>query len=472
MHLKQTKIICTIGGGSRGEKKFIRQLFDAGMNVARLNTAHMTTEQADTVVANIRAVSERIGILIDTKGPEVRTCEMENPIEKAVGDTLRISDSQTPENGFKVNYEGFVEATPVGASILIDDGEIQLSVTDKNADELICTAVNGGTIQNRKSINVPGIKLDMPALTEQDADFISWATRAVIEYIAHSFVRSRDDVMAIQSILDTLKSPIKIIAKIENREGLDNLDSILDVAHGIMVARGDLGIEIPAQEVPIIQKHIIKTCIRRVKPVITATQMLHSMIDNPRPTRAEVSDVANAIFDGTDAVMLSGETAYGKYPIEAVQTMADIALNVEAQNAPPDSNLPVFQQEEALMPRNHLSKSAVAMAATIPAKAIVTSTKSGDTALICSSYRGRTPIYAISGSERTVRELSLSFGVYAEQIDIPETVEEFIKTSLRQLISEDYIEMEDLVMFIGGGHLISAHTNFIMVDTPAVLLKM
>jgi pyruvate kinase len=470
MQSKQTKIICTISG-HRCEPDFIRQLVDSGMNVARLNTAHISTAEAETIIANIRTISDRIGILIDTKGPEVRTCEIEDPIELKTGDAVCIAADHVPEKGFKVNYEDFVAEVPVGSAILIDDGEIQLSVTERSGSTLLCTASNDGEIKNRKSVNVPGIKLNMPALTEKDAEFIDWATRSDVEFIAHSFVRNRDDVMAIQSILDMRKSPIKIIAKIENRAGVDNLDSILDVAHSIMIARGDLGIEIPAEEVPIIQKQMIRTCIRRVKPVITATQMLHSMIDNPRATRAEVSDVANAIYDGTDAVMLSGETAYGKYPVEAVQTMADIARNVEAQKGTLSYTLPVFQQAEDLMARNHLAKSAVAMAAMLPAKAIITSTKSGDTAQICASYRGKTPIFALSASARTVRELSLSYGVQAEQIDVPHTTDELVKSCLRKLLDEEHIATDDLVVFIGGGHIYSAHTNFLQIDTPATLLK-
>lgn len=470
MHSKQTKIICTIAG-DRCDPDFIQQLVDTGMNVARLNTAHITTAEAETIIANIRSVSDQVGILIDTKGPEVRTCEMEAPIALTTGDTLHIASAHVPENGFKVNYEDFVAEIPIGSNILIDDGEIQLAVTDKTTTELVCTASNDGEIKNRKSVNVPGIKLNMPALTVKDGEFIDWATHSEVEFIAHSFVRNRDDVMAIQSILDMRKSPIKIIAKIENREGVDHLEEILDVAHSVMIARGDLGIEIPAEEVPIIQKQMIRACIRRVRPVITATQMLHSMIDNPRPTRAEVSDVANAIYDGTDAVMLSGETAYGKYPVEAVQTMADIARNVEAQKDPLSFTLPVFQQSEGLMPRNHLAKSAVAMAATLPAKAIITSTKSGDTAQICASYRGQTPILALSASARTVRELSLSYGVYAEQIEVPRTTDMLVKTCLKKLLDEGHIAADDLIVFIGGGHIYSAHTNFLQVDTPAILLN-
>jgi pyruvate kinase len=468
---KQTKIICTIAGG-RCDTDFIRQLFESGMNIARLNTAHISTEQADMIVANIHAVSDRIGILIDTKGPEVRICELDEPLEIKSGDTIKISGEEVPECGFKVNYEEFVEEVPTGSPLLIDDGEIRLEVVDKTDSMLTCIASNDGVIQNRKSVNVPDIQLNMPALTEKDAQFIDWATRRDdIEFIAHSFVRNRDDIMAIQTLLDMRKSPIKIIAKIENRQGVDNIESILDVAHAAMVARGDLGIEIPPQEVPIIQKQLIKTCIRRVKPVITATQMLHSMIDNPRATRAEVSDVANAIYDGTDAVMLSGETAYGKYPVEAVQTMADIARNVEAQKLSLSHKLPVVQQTEELMPRNHLAKAAVSMAAMLPAKAIITSTKSGDTAQVCASYRGKTPIIALSASLRTVRELSLSYGVYAERIDIPQSTDDLVRNALKLLVKEGHFDKEDTVVFIGGGQIYSAHTNFLQVDTPATLLK-
>ncbi|MBN2703589.1 MAG: pyruvate kinase [Pontiellaceae bacterium] len=470
MYTKRTKIICTIAG-TRCDPEFIRSLYQNGMNLVRLNTAHITTEEAEHIVTNVRAVSEYIGILIDTKGPEVRTRDMEEPIELKTGDQVMIAADRKPEGGFRVNYEDFVHEVPCGSTILIDDGEIQLSVTEKTETTLICTADNDGIIKNRKGVNVPGIKLNMPALTEKDAEFIDWATRNDIEYIAHSFVRNRDDALAVQSLLNTRKSPIKIIAKIENREGVENVDSILEIAHAIMIARGDLGIEIPAEEVPIIQKRLIKTCILRGKPVITATQMLHSMIENPRATRAEVSDVANAIYDGTDAVMLSGETAYGKYPVEAVQTMADIARNVEAQTISLSDTLPVFQQAEDYMPRNHLAKAAVTMAAKLPAKAIVTSTKSGDTAQICASYRGRTPVIALSASMRTVRELSLNYGVLAEQIDIPQSTDALVKAALKKLIAEGHFGMEDTIVFIGGGQIYSSRTNFLQVDTPATLLK-
>jgi len=470
MQSKQTKIICTIAG-NKCDPSLIEALYNAGMNVARLNTAHISTEEAATIISNIHSISNDIAILIDTKGPEVRICELSESLPVKTGETVTISSSTPSEKGFQVNYVNFVDEVPLNSKILIDDGDVELEVIEKTDSELICQTLNDGVISNRKSINVPGIELLLPALTTRDAEFINWAAEANVDFIAHSFVRNRDDVMAVQTILDMHKSEIKIIAKIENRKGVENLDDILSVAHGIMIARGDLGIEIPAEEVPIIQKQIIRTCIRRIKPVITATQMLHSMINNPRPTRAEVSDVANAIYDGTDAVMLSGETAYGKYPVEAVTTMANIARSIEAKKPCTSYKLPVIQQESNLMPRNHLAKSAVAMASSLPVKAIITSTKSGDTAEICAAYRGKVPIFALSASMRTVRELALTYGVYAKPIEIPSTTDELVKNTLQLLLDEGAFGMDDMIIFIGGGQIYSSHTNFLQIDTPATLLK-
>jgi pyruvate kinase len=472
MRNKQTKIICTLAENRCGPD-FIRQLIENGMDVVRLNTAHMDIASAEKIVANIRAVSDRVGILLDTKGPEVRTCNLTTPLLLKTGERVEVGVAHVPKNGFQVSYSGFVDEVPLGSRILIDDGLIALSVEKKTGDTLICTALNDGEIKNKKGVNVPGVKLDLPALTEKDAEFIDWATRNEVDFIAHSFVRCREDILAIQGILDLRRSPIKIIAKIENREGVTHLESILDVAYGIMVARGDLGIEIPAEEVPGVQKEMIKTCIRRIKPVITATQMLQSMVDNPRPTRAEVSDVANAIYDGTDAVMLSGETAYGKFPVESVQMMAKIAKTVESQKESLLATLPVFQQSSDLMPRNHLAKAAVSCAAALPVKAILTSTSAGRTARICASYRGNIPILALSENMSTVRQLSLSYGVYSARIAVSQTTDdELVKVCLRKMLEEKRIEPDDLIVFIGGGHLdASQHTNFLQIETPAILLK-
>ncbi len=469
MYSKQTKIICTLAD-NRCEPEFIQQLVTNGMNVARLNTAHITTEAAQQMVRNIRSVSDRIGILIDTKGPEVRTCDLEEPINVLSGDQVFITNEPTGPGDFKVSYDGFVKEIPVGSQILIDDGELELSVTGRSAGRLHCTVQNDGAIKNRKSLNVPGVHLHLPALTEKDGAFIEWATKNEIDFIAHSFVRDRDDVMAIQSILDMRKSSIKIIAKIENREGVENLDSILDVAHSVMVARGDLGIEIPAEEVPFIQKRIIRTCIKRLKPVITATQMLHSMIENPRATRAEVSDVANAILDGTDAVMLSGETAYGKFPAEAVQTMSNIAHAVEKQKESMRLSSGKTRANSSDLPGSHLAKAAVTCATELPVQAVITSTKSGETALTCASHRGRTPIFALSENMRTVRELSLCYGVYSAKIKVPETTDELVRVCLNKLLDEKKIDTKRLIVFLGGGHIYSHHTNFMQIETPATLL--
>ena len=472
MRNKQTKIICTLAV-NRSDSDFIAQLVENGMDVVRLNTAHLSIADAEKIIANIRSVSDRVGILLDTKGPEVRTCNLDKTLYLKTGDTVEISSTAVPKSGFQVSYSGFVEDVPPGSRVLIDDGLLALSVDRKNGDTLICTALNDGEIKNKKGVNVPGVQLDLPALTEKDAEFIDWATRSPVDFIAHSFVRCREDVLAIQSILDLRHSPIKIIAKIENQEGVKNLDSILDVAHGIMVARGDLGIEIPAEEVPGIQKRMIMACIRRVKPVITATQMLQSMVDNPRPTRAEVSDVANAVYDGTDAIMLSGETAYGKFPVEAVQIMSKIAKTVESQKASLLDVLPVYEQSADVMPRNHLAKAAVSCAAALPVKAIVTSTNAGITARICASYRGNIPVLALSENMSTVRQLSLSYGVYSAKIDVSQTTDdELVRVCLRKMLDEKRIELDDLIVFVGGGHQqASQHTNLLQIETPAILLK-
>ncbi|HEY5652854.1 MAG TPA: pyruvate kinase [Pontiella sp.] len=473
MQLKLTKITCTISD-RRCDPEFLQKLIDEGMNVARLNTAHIETTDADRVVANIRQVSDdRIGILVDTKGPEVRTLDIKEDISITAGDLLQISGKEQPEKGFKVNYPDFVNDVQIGDDILIDDGETKLTVTDKNENFLTVQAGNTGVIKNRKSVNVPGRELvNLAALTEKDERFVRWAAQNDIDFIAHSFVRNRADVESIQKILDEYNSPIQIIAKIENREGVDNLEEILDVAYGVMVARGDLGIEIPAQEVPIIQKRIIQQCRARLKPVITATQMLHTMIENPRPTRAEVSDVANAIYDGTDSIMLSGETAYGDYPVEAVRMMNTIARCVEAEKAGPMSeHLDVVQQDAELMQRNHLVKSAVKMASHLPAQAIVTATTSGDTARVCASYHSGTPIIALSSNPQVVRQLALSYGVHSELMDVPSGTDQLLKAAARTVLDSYGINADEPVVFVSGGRIDGKHKNFIQIEAPIHVLK-
>ena len=308
--LKHTKIIATISD-QRCEVEFIDALYKAGMNVARLNTAHLQEDGLTKIVSNIRAVSDRIGILVDTKGPEVRTTITNEPIDFKSGDKVKMIgniDGETSRDCIYVSYANFVKDLQIGSDILIDDGDLELKVSDKTADYLMCEVQNDATLGSRKSVNVPGVRINLPSLTDKDRVNIDWAIKNNIDFIAHSFVRNMQDVLDIQEILDAQKSSIKIIAKIENQEGVDNIDEILKAAYGVMIARGDLGIEVPAEKIPGLQRVLIRKCVEAKKPVIVATQMLHTMIKNPRPTRAEVTDIANAIYYRTDALMLSGET--------------------------------------------------------------------------------------------------------------------------------------------------------------------
>ena len=312
---KFTKIVATISD-KRCDVDFIRQLYEEGMNVVRMNSAHLNREGFLKIINNVRSVSNRIALLIDTKGPEVRTTVAENDaIELRTGETVKITGNAelvSTRECLAVSYPNFVRDLNVGDDILIDDGEIDLNVVSKEGEYLMCVVQNDGMLGSRKSVNVPGVRINLPSLTEKDRQNILFAIEQKLDFIAHSFVRSKQDLLDIQEILDEHKSPIKIISKIENQEGVDNIDEIIQHCYGVMVARGDLGIEVPQERIPGIQRKLIRKCVKAHKPVIVATQMLHSMIENPRPTRAEVNDVANAIYYRTDALMLSGETAYGK----------------------------------------------------------------------------------------------------------------------------------------------------------------
>ena len=431
------------------------------MDVVRLNTAHQDPADTLRVIKNVRAVSDTVALMLDTKGPEVRTVGVETPIEVATGDRVRICTESGPKS-FQVSYAKFVPDIPEGAHILIDDGLLELVVVKKGDAHLECEVKNDGAIRNKKSINVPGVHLNLPSLSERDRTYIDFAIEHDLDFIAHSFVRNRKDVEDIQAILDEHKSKVKIIAKIENRQGVENLQEILDVVFGVMVARGDLGIEIPASQVPGIQKQIINMCVKRAKPVITATQLLHSMIENPRPTRAEVSDVANAVFDGTDALMLSGETASGKYPVEAVSTLAEIALVVEREK-PRFWDLPVFQVKNRL--RNYLAKAAISAALELPVKAMVVDTESGYSARIISAYRGTIPVFATSPHMRVVRELSLSYGVNPSYLPKPKATYDLVRNSLAVLLDNASITLDDLVVILAGTPGRSTGSNFIELNT-------
>jgi pyruvate kinase len=445
---RKTKIGATISSNNCSVP-FIEGLFKAGMNVVRLNTAHMNHEDALEVIANTRAVSEKIGILLDTKGPEIRTCLSDVPLSVKGGDFIRIKgapDEKSHDDIICVSHADFVADVPVGSSILIDDGLLALAVIEKDENYLKCVVENDGTISERKSINIPAVHVKLPALSEKDKGFIRFAAEQDLDFIAHSFVRNKEDVFAVKSILDEKNSRIKIIAKIENAQGVENLQEILDHVYGVMIARGDLAVEIPTEQIPLIQKRIIKACIERRRPVIVATQMLHSMIQSPRPTRAEVSDVANACLDHTDAIMLSGETANGKYPELAVRIMAKIAEEVESDKRG-NIDIPYSSSNKLAA---YLAKAAVKAAMRLETKAIVADSLTGKSIRALAAYRGSNVIYAQIYNRRVVRQLSLSYGVYADYIPLDITANQPLKESICRLIAENRFKDSDLIVILAG----------------------
>lgn len=471
MMLKQTKIVASISD-LRCDVDFIRALYEAGMNVVRMNTAHANREGFERLIANVRTVSNRIAILMDTKGPEVRTTECaDGSIDFKTGDVVRIvgnPELKTTKDCIAVTYTDFVKDLNVGDEILMDDGELDLRVTEKTDEALTCEICNDATLGSRKSVNVPGVRINLPSLTEKDRNNILYAIEKDIDFIAHSFVRNKQDVMDIRQILDAYGSDIRIIAKIENQEGVDNIDEILEVADGVMVARGDLGIEVPQERIPGIQRQLIRKCILAKKPVIVATQMLHTMINNPRPTRAEVTDIANAIYYRTDALMLSGETAYGKYPVEAVRTMAKIAAQAEKDKlAENDIRIPL---EEGTDVTAFLAKQAVKATTKLPIRAIITDSFSGRMARNLAAFRGKYPVLAICYKEKTMRHLALSYGV--EAIYMPEKAngQAYYFAALRKLLDDGVLTENEMVAYLSGGKQ-GAQTSFLEINVVGDVLK-
>ena len=467
---KRTKIIATISD-QRCDVEFIRSLYEAGMNAARINSAHVTTESAAKVVENVRKVSDRIAIIIDTKGPEIRVTGMapgfETGIKVSRGDMIRIKGSETnePSNNevVYVNDSSIYKDVPVGAAILIDDGELEMEVTEKKDDELICRVKNNGVIKPRKSVNIPNVPINLPSVTERDFEFINWAIDMDIDFIAHSFVRKKEDVLAVKKIIEERNSTIKIISKIENQEGVNNIDEILDETYGIMVARGDLGVEIPAERIPGTQRFLVNKCIESKIPVIIATQMLHTMISNPRPTRAEISDVANAIYQRVDAVMLSGETANGQYPVEAVKTMARVAREIEkdtAQNSPNyDMNLVRINNEITAQ----LSRSAVRACINLPIRAIIIDTLSGRTGRYLAAFRGEKPVYAVCYRKSVMRQLGISYGIHAMYREPTINHESFLLGVLYYLEDRKWLCKEDMIVVIGGSFGAAKGASFLEI---------
>ena len=449
--MKKTKIVCSISD-RRCEVDFLRKLFFAGMNVVRMNTAHATPDGIRTIIRNTREVSPHLALLIDTKGPEVRTTNVEHPITYKKGDVVKIfgrPEMDTTHDIVNVSYTDFTKCVGKGAHILFDDGLLDMLVMEQVGPMLVAQVQNDGVLGAHKSVNVPGVHIDLPALTEKDKKNINLAIDEDIDFIAHSFVRSADDVMAVQKMLDERGSDIKIISKIENQEGVDNIDEIIDASYGIMIARGDLGIEVPLEQIPGIQRTIMHKCEQKKKPVIVATQMLHTMIDNPRPPRAEVTDIANAIYSRTDALMLSGETASGKYPLEAVQTMAAIAEQAEQDRMNSDDfDIPL---SSTCSQREFLAHTAIESTRKLGVAGIIAASESGQTARDIAAFRGPTPVLAICyNNEKTMRWLNLSYGV------IPIYQKKHLSSlflfvaALRMLLQKGYIKKDDKIAYLGG----------------------
>lgn len=464
---KKTKIVCTISDKNCGVD-FIRDLYERGLNVVRMNTAHLNDEGIHMLVSNVRSVSNQIPILIDTKGPEIRTTVFEEGYTEQFiifepGDKVEMvgdPEGKTTKERISMNYINFVEDVPVGAVVLIDDGEIAFKVIEKEDGVIIAEATNHGELGQRKSVNVPGVSIKLPSLTPKDRHNIDVAIKEDIDFIAHSFVRTKQDVLDIQEILDAQNSPIKIIAKIENQEGVDNIDEILDVAYGVMVARGDLGIEVAQEKIPGIQRMLIRKCMQRHKPVIVATQMLHTMIKNPRPTRAEISDIANAVFAHTDAVMLSGETAYGAYPREAVQTMAEVCREAEAELETQRYAVPTALNHISESINVYLCKHAAISCDSLGVKSLVTSNNTGVTSRTLCAFRPHVPIHALCNDKHIARILNLSFGVqpyFVEFSDPSMQATAFQQLGLRQLIARGTLQEDELIACLRGATGLGAY---------------
>ncbi|EST54742.1 pyruvate kinase [Brevibacillus panacihumi W25] len=453
--LRKAKIVCTIGPASESVET-LKKLIDAGMNVARLNFSHGSHEEHAARIENIREASRQTGkavaILLDTKGPEIRTGSLEvDAVELIEGNRIVLTTEDVAGNAERVSitYQELPADVAAGDTILIDDGLIGLTVEEVRPTEIVCLIKNGGTLKSKKGVNVPGVSINLPGITEKDAQDIEFGIKQGVDFIAASFVRKAADILEIRQILEQHGASIDIIAKIENQEGVDNVDEILVVSDGIMVARGDLGVEIPAEEVPLVQKQLIKKCNELAKPVITATQMLDSMQRNPRPTRAEASDVANAIFDGTDAIMLSGETAAGKYPVESVETMDRIALRAEQE-----LNYREILHKQMIMKHvtitDAISQAVASSALDLNAAAIITATESGHTARMVSKFRPKAPIVAVTPHAGVIRRLALVNGVYPVLGEIAHTTDEMLDRSVQESLQSGYVRHGDLVVITAG----------------------
>ncbi|WP_434778098.1 pyruvate kinase [Neisseria sp. Ec49-e6-T10] len=466
--MKKTKIVCTLGPAT-DQPEIQVALLQNGMNVARFNFSHGSHADHKQRMTAIREASKKtgipVGIMLDTKGPEMRLGTFKHgkvTLEKGAKFILTGKAVEGDEHIVSINHKTLAQEIIVGNQILLSDGLIQLTVTAIDQLDIHTVVDNTGQISNGKRVAVPGANLSLPPLSEKDIEDITFGIQEDVDFIAASFIQRASDIVAIKDLLKKHQASIKIIAKIENAEGVKNLEHILDLADGLMIARGDLGVEIPAEEVPLIQKRMISLCNEKGKPVITATQMLESMVNNPRPTRAEASDVANAILDGTDAIMLSGETASGQYPIEAVKTMTTIALRMEDELSTAKKLAKFgFKQTNTT---DAISHATVQVCLELNAKGIITATESGFTAQMVSRYRPQTPVFAVTPHQKTIRSLQLVWGVIPLQGDVKTDTDAMTTEAINRCLQNHYIEKGDLVVMTAGIPIgLSGSTNMIQV---------
>ena len=466
--MRKTKMICTIGPASQSEEK-IRELILAGMNVARCNFSHGDHEEQKGKFVKVVKVSEELNIpvatLMDTRGPEIRIRDFEEGrVELVAGQKFVLTMDDVPGTSERVSvtYKNLKNDVKPGMSILIDDGLIELKVDEIEGEDIVCTVINSGSIANKRGVNIPNAQLSMPYIGEADRKDIIFGCELGFDFVAASFTRTKEDVLELRKLLDEHNSKMKIIAKIENMQGIHNLEEIIEVADGIMVARGDMGVEVPLEDVPVLQKKMIKLAVANGKHVITATQMLESMIKNPRPTRAEATDVANAIYDGTTAIMLSGESAQGLYPVEAVKTMAKIAERSERDI---DYTSRMKKKNDEIKDiTTAISHATCTTAADLNAAAIITVTMSGFTAGMIARYKPECPIIACSVNPRVCRQMSLIWGVVPLLIEKENTADDLFDEAKRAVEKAGYIKKGDVVVLTAGVPLgVSGNTNMIRV---------
>jgi len=452
--MRKTKIVCTIGPACDSQD-MLEQLIKAGMNVARLNMSHADHEHHARTIQNIRMVSEAldvpIGILMDLQGPKVRIGNLSEEVILKPGATYTITTRDVPGNGKEVNvpFKELPQSVTTGQSLLIDDGLLELKVEGVTETDIVTRVIRGGELKPKKGINLPHSTIKIPSITEKDVSDLEFGIAQDIDMIAMSFVRSPKDALDLRKAMEERDANIPVISKIEKHEGVKNIDGILDVVNGVMVARGDLGIEIPMAEVPIVQKMIISKCNARGIPVITATQMLDSMIRNPIPTRAEATDVANAVFDGTDALMLSGETAFGEYPVKAVETMSRIAKYTEDSSYYKHA-IAAKIPKPTLSITDAVAQSTTESARVLKAQAIITATQTGYSARKVAKYRPQLPILAITNVQKVINQLTLSWAVIPLMIGSPKNLDELIEESVKICLKSGYIKNGDLAVITGG----------------------